>query len=56
VDLCEFGVRLVYKASSKTARTVAQRNPVSEGSGGGEEGKRGGAILAEDPVPSPAPT
>ena len=30
VDLCEFKVRLVYKAESRTARAVTQRNPVSK--------------------------
>ena len=30
VDLSEFKASLVYKASSRTARTVTQRNPVSE--------------------------
>ena len=29
-DLCEFEASLVYKASSRTARTVTQRNPVSK--------------------------
>ena len=29
VDLHEFEVSLVYKASFRTARTVTQRNPVS---------------------------
>ena len=28
VDLCEFEVSLVYRASSRTARAVTQRNPV----------------------------
>lgn len=27
-DLCEFEVSLVYKANSKTVRTVTQRDPV----------------------------
>ena len=27
-DLCEFEASLVYKASSRTARAVTQRNPV----------------------------
>ena len=30
VDLYEFEVILVYKVSSRTARAVTQRNPVSE--------------------------
>jgi hypothetical protein len=30
VDLYEFEVILVYRVSSKTARTVIQRNPVSK--------------------------
>ena len=29
VDLCEFETSLVYRASSRTAGTVTQRNPVS---------------------------
>ena len=29
-DLCEFEASLVYKASSRTAKTVLQRNPVSK--------------------------
>ena len=29
-DLYEFKVRLVYKVSSRTARNVTQRNPVSK--------------------------
>jgi hypothetical protein len=29
-DLCEFEASLVYKESSRTARTVTQRNPVLE--------------------------
>ena len=29
VDLCEFELSLVYRVSSKTARTI-QRNPVSK--------------------------
>ena len=29
VDLCEFKASLVYRESSRTARTVTQRNPVS---------------------------
>ena len=28
-DLCEFEASLVYRLSSKTARTVKKRNPVS---------------------------
>ena len=28
--LCKFEVSLVYKASSRTARAVTQRNPVSK--------------------------
>ena len=28
VDLCEFEASLVYRASSRTARAVTQRNPV----------------------------
>ena len=27
-DLCELKISLVYKASSRTVRTVTQRNPV----------------------------
>jgi hypothetical protein len=27
-DLCEFEASLIYKASSRVARTVTQRNPV----------------------------
>ena len=27
-DFCEFKASLVYKANSRTARTVTQRNPV----------------------------
>ena len=30
VDFCEFKTSLVYKASSRTARAVTQRNPVSK--------------------------
>ena len=30
VDLCEFKASLVYRASSRTARAVTQRNPVSK--------------------------
>ena len=29
-DLCEFKISLVYKVSSRTARVVTQRNPVSK--------------------------
>ena len=29
-DFCEFKASLVYKVSSRTARTVTQRNPVSK--------------------------
>ena len=29
VDVCEFKVSLVYRAISRTARTVTQRNPIS---------------------------
>ena len=29
VDICEFEVSLVYRASSRTARAVSLRNPVS---------------------------
>ena len=29
-DLCEFEASLVYRTSSRTARTLTQRNPVSE--------------------------
>ena len=28
VDLCEFEARLVYRASSRTASKVTQRNPI----------------------------
>ena len=28
--LCEFEVRLVYRATSRTARAVTQRNPISK--------------------------
>jgi hypothetical protein len=28
VDLCEFEARLIYKARTRTARAVTQRNPV----------------------------
>ena len=31
-DLCEFKVSLVYKAYSRTARNVTQRNPISKNS------------------------
>ena len=30
VDLCEFKASLVYRVSSRTARTVTQRNTVSK--------------------------
>ena len=30
VDLCEFETSLVYRARSRTARAVTQRNPVSK--------------------------
>ena len=30
VDLCEFKANLVYTVSSRTAKTVTQRNPVSK--------------------------
>ena len=30
VDICKFKASLVYKVSSRTARAVTQRNPVSE--------------------------
>ena len=30
VDLCEFVASLVYRVSSRTARTVSQKNPVSK--------------------------
>ena len=30
VDLCEFKISLVYRVSSRTVRTVTQRNPVSK--------------------------
>ena len=30
VDLCEFEVSLVYRESSRTAKTVTQRNPASK--------------------------
>ena len=30
VDFCEFKASLVYRVSSRTARTVSQRNPVSK--------------------------
>ena len=30
VDLCEFEVNLVYRASSKNVRAVTKRNPVSK--------------------------
>ena len=30
MKLCEFEVNLVYRASFRTARDVAQRNPVSK--------------------------
>lgn len=30
MDLCKFEASLVYKASSKIASTVAQRNPILE--------------------------
>ena len=29
VDLCEFEASLVYKASSRTGRTVTQRSPIT---------------------------
>ena len=29
-DLCEFEANLVYRMSSRTARAIAQRNPVSK--------------------------
>ena len=29
-DLCEFKATLVYRVSSRTARAVTQRNPISE--------------------------
>ena len=29
-DLCEFEANLVYRVSSRTARTLSQRNPVSK--------------------------
>ena len=32
-DLCEFKASLVYEASSRTARPVSQRNPVSKSKG-----------------------
>ena len=30
VELCEFEASLVYRTSSRTARAVTQRNPVSK--------------------------
>ena len=30
VDLCEVDVSLVFRASSRTARAVTQRNPISK--------------------------
>ena len=30
VELCEFKARLVYTVSSRTARTVTHKNPVSK--------------------------
>ena len=36
VDLCEFKASLVYKASSRTVRTVTQRNPVLKNQKGGK--------------------
>ena len=29
-DLCEFEANLVYRASSRTAKAVTQRNPISK--------------------------
>ena len=43
VDLCEFEASLVYKASSRTARAVTQRNPVLE-----KNGRKTKPFLAED--------
>ena len=40
MDLCEFKASLVYKVSSKTARTVSQRNPVSKNNSNNNNNKK----------------
>ena len=37
MDLCEFEASLVYKMTSRTARAVTQRNPVSKNKQSKEE-------------------
>ena len=39
MDLCELEASLVYKASSRTARAVTQRNPVSKSKKRNKKGK-----------------
>ena len=51
MDLCEFEVSLVYRASSRTARAV-QRNPVSTNKQASEQAKAAQNVhIAMDTLP-----
>ena len=45
-ELCEFKTSLVYKVSSRSAKAVTQRNPVSKNEKKNKEKKRNDCIMS----------